>query len=108
MRENQKAFSLAEESEAYKNFIDSINSDTTRYEYAKNLRYFLSFYNLPRYEDLLLIDQPKLEVQIRDYIVPHIIDLKAIKTWDASVDLSNSALHRSTPQSLNIDPSTNA
>ncbi|MGA7898818.1 MAG: hypothetical protein WCA39_08150 [Nitrososphaeraceae archaeon] len=75
VRENQKAFSLAEEPEAYKNFIDSINSDTTRYEYAKNLRYFLSFCNLPRYKDLLLIDQPKLEVQIRDYIVPHIIDL---------------------------------
>lgn len=65
----QRVLVREEQSEAYRNFIDSINSEETRTSYAKYIRYFMSFCNKTNYEDLLLIDLPKLEGMIRDFIV---------------------------------------
>ena len=60
---------MANQSEAYRNFIDSINSEAFRYEYAKNIRYFLDFTGAGDYDSLLEIDQQQIETKIRDYIV---------------------------------------
>jgi integrase len=60
---------MANQSEAYRNFIDSINSEASRYEYAKNIRYFLDFTGAGDYDSLLEIDQQQIETKIRDYIV---------------------------------------
>jgi hypothetical protein len=63
---------LANQSEAYRNFIDSINSETSRYEYAKNIRYFLDFTGLPDYDSLLEIDEQQIETKIimAAFIIP--------------------------------------
>ena len=60
---------IVEQSEAYKNFINSINSEMTRKEYAKNIRYFMTFCNKLSYEDLISIPINELEGLIRDFIV---------------------------------------
>ena len=59
---------LDSSSEAYRNFMDSINSDQTRESYAKYIKYFMSFCKVTSYEDLLLLDARKLEGLIRDFI----------------------------------------
>ena len=61
------------QSEAYSNFINSINSDMTRYEYSKNFKHFLAYMGLPINDDstndsLLKLDKPTLESKIRNYI----------------------------------------
>ena len=55
---------MANQSEAYRNFIDSINSEAFRYEYAKNIRYFLDFTGAGDYDSLLEIDQQQIETKI--------------------------------------------
>src|SRR6185437_1768792 len=57
------------QSEAYSNFIDSINSDITRKEYNVKFDYFMQFCNVQRYEDMLLISESDLESRIRNYII---------------------------------------
>ena len=52
---------IAVQSEAYRNFINSINSEASRREYAKNIRYFLDFAGLPDYNSLLEVDQLQIE-----------------------------------------------
>ena len=60
---------MANQSEAYRNFIDSINSEAFRDQYAKNIRYFLDFTGAGDDDSLLEIDQQQIETKIRDYIV---------------------------------------
>jgi integrase len=57
------------DSEAYNNFINSINSDMTRKEYDKKFSYFMQFCQKPSHKNMLLISASELEGKIRDYIV---------------------------------------
>jgi site-specific recombinase XerD len=56
-------------SEAYKNFINSLDSGATRRCYHRSLEYFMTFLKAENYESLLKIDITKLEALIRDYMV---------------------------------------
>ena len=44
-------------------------NEMTRKEYGKNIRYFVTFCNKSSYEDLIMMEQTKLESPIRDYII---------------------------------------
>ena len=59
----------ANQSEAYKNFINSVDSPATKHNYHKVFPYFMKFCNMTKYEDMLLIEVKKLEGLIRDYII---------------------------------------
>ena len=62
----------ANESEVYSNFINSVDSEKTRLEYAKTLKYFLQFVGVADYEQLLLseeMDKQRLESKIKNYII---------------------------------------
>jgi integrase len=61
--------SQQEQGEAYKNFINSINSAITRKEYNANFSYFMAYCKIANHEDMLSISQPVLEGLIRDYII---------------------------------------
>ena len=58
-------------SEAYRNFIDSINSEVTRHYYQRNFTYFMAFCKIADYDEMLsLANKPLvLEGIIRDYLV---------------------------------------
>jgi integrase len=58
-----------EQSEAYKNFINSINSDETRKVYRYSFSYFTSFCKITNFDDILTQRQQVLEGLIRDYII---------------------------------------
>ena len=60
---------LGLESDAYSNFINSINSEFTKKEYNKKFSYFMQFCQKSRYQDMLLLPDSELESKIRDYIV---------------------------------------
>ena len=60
---------LAEQSEPYKNFISSLDSEVTKNGYRYSLRYFMRFLKIDNYNDLLKIEPAKLEGIIRDFIV---------------------------------------
>ena len=60
---------LAEQSEPYKNFISSLDSEVTKNGYRYSLRYFMRFLKIDNYNDLLKIEPTKLEGIIRDFIV---------------------------------------
>ena len=60
---------LLEESEAYKNFINSIDSDATKESYRKTFPYFMHFCKKTNYDDMLRFDKTTLEGLLRDYIV---------------------------------------
>jgi hypothetical protein len=57
------------ESEAYKNFINSVDSEATKKCYKYTLSLFMKYYDIDgenSYDSLLTL--PKLEDRIRDYI----------------------------------------
>lgn len=58
-----------QQSEAYSNFINSIDSQATRREYNLRLSYFMQFCSLTSHDDMLLISVNDLESKIRNYIV---------------------------------------
>jgi hypothetical protein len=60
---------LLEETEAYKNFINSIDSDATKESYRKTFPYFMHFCKKTSYDDMLRFDKITLEGLLRDYIV---------------------------------------
>jgi integrase len=60
---------LQQESEAYKNFINSINGDITRHEYDRNFCYFMTFCKVTDYEEMKLFSSSILEGLIRDYVI---------------------------------------
>lgn len=55
--------------EAYRNFINSINSDITRKDYELNFSYFMTFCKITDYEEMAAIKPATLEGLIRDYII---------------------------------------
>jgi integrase len=59
------------ESEAYKNFIASVDSEATRLDYRNTLGYFMKYCKLETYDSLLSLasETRKLEGIIRDYII---------------------------------------
>ncbi|MGA9841346.1 MAG: hypothetical protein WBQ25_03440 [Nitrososphaeraceae archaeon] len=59
----------ADQSGAYKNFIGSLDSEESKRCYRFSLSYFMGFCKLTLYEEIIKIDQPKLEGVIRDYII---------------------------------------
>ena len=60
---------LLEETEAYKIFINSIDSDATKESYRKTSPYFMRFCKKTGYDDMLRFDKIPLEGLLRDYIV---------------------------------------
>jgi len=61
--------SQQQQTEAYSNFINSINSDMTRKDYKAKFDYFMQFCNVEKHEDMLLISEGDLESRIRNYII---------------------------------------
>jgi len=68
-QEEQQLPQQKEQSEAYKNFINSINSDETRKVYRNSFSYFTSFCKITNFDDILTQRQQVLEGLIRDYII---------------------------------------
>jgi site-specific recombinase XerD len=64
----QQPQSQQEQSEAYSNFINSINSSITKLDYDKAFSYFMNYCKKESYDDMLAIG-PKIEGVIRDYII---------------------------------------
>src|SRR5689334_22112625 len=56
-------------SEAYRNFINSINSDITRQNYHRNFCYFMTFCKISNYEEIVSLKPQILEGLIRDYLI---------------------------------------
>lgn len=57
------------ESEAYKNFVNSIDSEATKESYRKTFPYFMKFCQKTSYDDMLVYDKTTLEGLVRDYII---------------------------------------
>jgi integrase len=55
--------------EAYRNFINSINSIVTRRDYDRNFSYFMTFCKRSSHDGMILINSGVLEGLIRDYII---------------------------------------
>jgi site-specific recombinase XerD len=55
--------------EAYRNFINSLDSEVTKSHYRHVFPYFMNFCNIDNYEEMLKFDQQTLEGIIRDYII---------------------------------------
>jgi len=68
-RQQQVRIEYNTDSEAYLNFISSIDSPVTKHFYRIWLAYFMIFLKCTNYDDLLRIEPRKLEGLIRDYIV---------------------------------------
>src|SRR6185437_8871323 len=92
---------LGLESDAYSNFINSINSEFTKKEYNKKFSYFMQFCQKSRYQDMLLLPDSELESKIRDYIV-HLrhdkrLALATVSNYIAPIipfyDMNNFTLH---------------
>ena len=58
-----------QQSEPYKNFISSIESQATKQNYHIIFSYFMKFCNIDDYTDVLKIQPAKLASLIRDYII---------------------------------------
>jgi integrase len=59
----------AEQSEPYKNFINSLDSEITKRSYRQSLHYFTDFLKIDNYYDMLKLESQKLEGAIRDFII---------------------------------------
>ncbi|HEY7079505.1 MAG TPA: hypothetical protein VH500_07380 [Nitrososphaeraceae archaeon] len=53
--EQQRHHQELSESEAYRNFINSVNSSITRYDYDKISSYFMAYCKIKNYDDMLAI-----------------------------------------------------
>ena len=62
-------YSFLLKGEAYRNFINSLDSEVTKSHYRHVFHYFMNFCNIDNYEEMLKFDQQKLEGIIRDYII---------------------------------------
>jgi integrase len=56
-------------SEAFRNFVNSLDSEESKKHYSKIFRYFMTYCNVDNYEDMLEIEPKRLEGLIRDYII---------------------------------------
>lgn len=68
MSEQEQA-TVVDQSEAYKNFINSIDSEATRRNYRYMFLYFMKFCKKETFEEMIAIDTHKLEGIVRDYII---------------------------------------
>ncbi len=68
-RQQQVQIEYNIDSEAYPNFISSIDSPVTKHFYRIWLAYFMKFLKLTNYDDLLKLEPRIVESRIRDYIV---------------------------------------
>ncbi|HEY7081375.1 MAG TPA: hypothetical protein VH500_16880, partial [Nitrososphaeraceae archaeon] len=59
----------SDESEAYKNFVSSIDSEFTKISYDAALSLFMKFHDLKEYDWLVKLETSKLETMVRDYII---------------------------------------
>jgi integrase len=60
---------LSETSDAYKNFVNSLDSEYSRIGYLRSFPQFMRFCKVDTYDQLLHIDLKRLEGLIRDYII---------------------------------------
>lgn len=60
---------LSETSDAYKNFVNSLDSEYSRIGYLRSFPQFMRFCKVDTYDELLKIDLKRLEGLIRDYII---------------------------------------
>lgn len=65
----QQQAKIENKGEAYRNFINSINSDVTRRDYDRNFSYFMKFCKIINHDSMMLIKSGVLEGLIRDYII---------------------------------------
>jgi integrase len=63
------AATVVEESDAYRNFINSIGSEATRRNYRYMFSYFMAFCKETSYDDMVGMEPERLEGVIRDYII---------------------------------------
>jgi site-specific recombinase XerD len=101
----------ADQSEAYKNFINNIDSESTKQNYRTIFPYFIRFCKKESYGDMLLIEQSKLEGLIRDYIVHLKQDKKlapaSIASYVAAIahfyEMNDVTLHWKKLKNLNVN-----
>jgi integrase len=67
---------IAGESNAYKNFINTVDSEATKQSYRYTFSKFREFCEIDNYDNMLLIEPKKLEGLISDYITHLKIDKK--------------------------------
>lgn len=81
---------VTETSDAYKNFVNSLDSDASRSTYTRSFPYFMKFCKIDNYDEMLQI-QPikKLEGLIRDYLI-HLREDK--KVSPASIAVYSAAI----------------
>ena len=58
-----------QQSEPYKNFINSLDSEVTKQGYRESMKHFMRFLKKETYDSLLGIEPLKLEGLIRDFII---------------------------------------
>lgn len=61
--------SSSSSSEAYSNFINSLDSEESRKHYRAVFPYFMNYCKVQDYDDMLAIEPKRLEGLIRDYII---------------------------------------
>jgi integrase len=79
----------AEATDAYKNFINSLDSEESRLTYKRSFPYFMKFCHVETYDGMLNIPIKQLEGLIRDYLI-HLRDDKknspsTIATYSAAI-----------------------
>ena len=65
----KSAFVSSSSSEAYRNFVNSLDSEESKKHYSKIFHYFMTYCNVDNHEDILKIEPKRLEGLIRDYII---------------------------------------
>ena len=86
--QTMQGIALESESEAYTNFVNSLDSEQSRIHYKRVFLYFMQFCKVDKYDDMLKIEPKRLEILIRNYI----IQLKENKRSSATVTSYLSAI----------------
>ena len=61
--------SSSSSSEAYSNFINSLDSEESKKHYRAVFPYFMNYCKVQDYDDMLKIEPKRIEGLIRDYII---------------------------------------
>ena len=85
--QRQRQTTVVEESDAYRNFINSIDSEATRRNYRYMFSYFMAFCKETSYDDMVGMEPKRLEGVIRDYII-HLKQDKKRSQGNVSVYIS--------------------
>jgi len=80
---------LVQQEDVYLNFVDSIKSDVTRKVYEYNLRLFMDFCGVDKFEDLIeIIQQPQ------NQIIAYLMSLREKKlSWNSISTRLNAIYH---------------